>query len=175
MRVRRSEQDPGKPFKSAGRRTANAIRRVVPHAPEFIYDLRPGKDQHRRWRGLLKCFQAAAQERTVTFVIVRRPLEEFALRQLKDPIVIPAGSDVALVSVITDATILGGKLAANCFRSVRGGIIRKDQFEVVIILKEEDLKRAGEVLLSVENREANTDFGTPRLHSMLLHPQFASF
>ena len=106
----------------------------------------------------------------MTFIIVRRPFEEFTTSQLKRTVIVWTRTNVSLVPVILDSAILRRKFLANCGSAIGGCVVAYDQFEVFMILLDKGGEGAGQVFLAVEDRKPDADLWLVCGHIKLRSP-----
>ena len=91
----------------------------------------------------------------MTFIVMRSPLEEFALGQFKGSVVVARGPDIGLVSRITDALVFPNKLPADLLGGVGRCVVADDEPQVSQRLIENRLDCDSHIVLTVEDRHSD--------------------
>ena len=121
-----------------------------------VDDHRPRVRQHRR-RSLLEHLDARAEEARAEQIVVRRPLEVLAAREVEAAVVVRPRPEVAWVPDVTHAGVPSGVGGADLRGAVGGGVVGDDQLEVPEVLLQDRVDGPREVALAVEDGQADAD------------------
>ena len=102
---------------------------VTNDVPVFVDDPRPRMAQHNG-KIALQRRDTLSNEIRRELIVVCRPLEILSGRQLKHPVEVPRGSDVTLISQVTDTRVACCSGLTKRLRLIRRSVVGDDQFQV---------------------------------------------
>ncbi len=97
-------------------------------------------------------------------VVVSCPLEEIPPAFSEHCVVVPGGAQILSLAVVADTGIDGSKTATNLLRPIGRCVVGHDYFDIGIGLIDQGLQSISEVVLTVENRQSDTDSGRSIRH-----------
>src|SRR5687767_12443098 len=127
-----------------------------------------------RARIALEFADAPAQVLGMPQVVMGCQKEVLALGGLVNPDRVPYGAHVLFRSIVADALIPGGKIAADSFGFIFGSIVRDYDLEIVIILSDQRLQCGTQVTRAVVHRQPDSDHAGPQVFLRLNAPGLRS-
>ena len=80
---------------------------------------------------------------------MRQPLEVASTREVPDPVVVRRGTDVGLVAMVVNS-LVGRRIGpADVGRGIRRGVVRNDEFPVVVRLGQQRIDGLPQVVFPV--------------------------
>ena len=153
----RFTQIPQQPVKACGGARGGKLERVeagIEHGPFLIDQTHLAIGEHDPGIGV-EGLHAPGEMLVVPDIVVGGPPEVLATRQMKGPVEVPGGTDVARVAVVADSGIGSGVAQHNLLGLVIGGVIADDDLEVREGLRDQGGQGLVEEAGAVAHRQAD--------------------